>query len=72
MNHFCGEETYPAMLAKLDFQVSYVWRGLELRVWGFNDKLKVLLEAMLVYLLGLEERLIQTEFDAIKESVRRN
>ncbi len=70
VNIFCMEEAYAAHLAELYFDVSAAWRGVEIKVWGFDDKMAVLMESLLGYFGDLGNRLTREEFNAVKESVR--
>ncbi|CCU81260.1 a-pheromone processing metallopeptidase Ste23 [Blumeria hordei DH14] len=64
------EYSYDAELAGLDYSVSNHYTGIEIAVSGYNDKLPVLLEKVLVTMRDL---IIKTDrFEIIKERLMRN
>jgi len=63
------EYSYDAELAGLQYNVSLDTRGLFIEVSGYNDKLAVLLEQVLVTMRDLEIR--EDRFDIIKERLTR-
>ncbi|KAJ7964315.1 Insulin-degrading enzyme [Quillaja saponaria] len=64
-----NEIIYQASVAKLETSVSFVGDKLELRVYGFNDKLPVLLSKV----LGIAKSFLPTEdrFKVIEEDMKR-
>lgn len=63
------EYSYDAELAGLDYSVTSHTGGLEIEVSGYNDKLSVLLEKVLLTMRDLEVK--QDRFDIIKERLLR-
>ncbi|KAN0095601.1 LuxS/MPP-like metallohydrolase [Hyaloscypha variabilis] len=63
------EYSYDAELAGLDYSVSAHSMGIEIAVSGYNDKLSVLLEKVLVTMRDLEIK--EDRFEIIKERVLR-
>jgi insulysin len=63
------EYSYDAELAGLQYNVSLDSRGLVIEVSGYNDKLPVLLEQVLMTMRDLEIR--DDRFDIIKERLTR-
>lgn len=63
------EYSYDAELAGLDYSVSAHSMGIEIAVSGYNDKLSVLLEKVLVTMRDLEVK--EDRFEIIKERVLR-
>ncbi|KAH8805629.1 Metalloenzyme, LuxS/M16 peptidase-like protein [Xylogone sp. PMI_703] len=63
------EYSYDAELAGLDYSVTSHSMGLEIGVYGYNDKLSVLLEKVLVTMRDLEVK--EDRFDIIKERLHR-
>jgi len=63
------EYSYDAELAGLDYGISVTAQGIDIAVGGFNDKLAVLLEKVLISLRDLEIR--DDRFEIIKERMVR-
>ncbi|KAK5694709.1 metalloprotease [Elasticomyces elasticus] len=63
------EYAYDAELAGLDYSMSLSNNGIDVTVSGYNDKMPVLLEKVLVTMRDLEVK--QERFDVIKERVGR-
>lgn len=63
------EYAYDAELAGLDYSLSNHAQGFDISISGYNDKMSVLLEKVLVTMRDLEVK--QDRFDIIKERVER-
>ena len=64
-----NEYAYDAEIAGLDYSLSESAQGLTIELNGFNDKMSVLLEKVLLGVRDLEVK--QERFDAIKQKVRK-
>ncbi|KAK5120857.1 hypothetical protein LTR85_005924 [Meristemomyces frigidus] len=64
-----AEYSYDADIAGLDYSLSSHAQGMDVTVSGYNDKMSVLLEKVLVSMRDLE--ITQERFDIIKERVTR-
>ena len=63
------EYAYDAELAGLDYSIQYHSQGLDIVVSGYNDKMSVLLEKVLITMRDLEVK--DERFDIVKERVMR-
>ena len=66
------EETYPADLAQLSFQMSSAERGLLIELSGLNDKLHLLLEAILDPVWKFETVCTDDMFRAVRDQIKKN
>src|ERR1700679_4206895 len=64
-----NEYAYDADIAGLSYSLSETAQGLNIEIDGFNDKMSVLLEKVLLGLRDLEIK--QERFDGVKERVRK-
>ena len=65
-----SEYSYDAEISGLDYNLSGTLSGLSIHVNGYNDKMAVLLEKVLVSMRDLDVR--QDRFDVIKERLQRS
>ena len=70
IHDYLGEYSYDAEIAGLAYNLIGYSAGLNVRVSGYNDKLSVLLEKVLVTLRDLEIK--QDRFDIVKERMTRS
>lgn len=67
-----GESLYPARLAQLSYTTIPNDRGLNIRCWGFNQKIPMLLNAIISAFCKFKENLNPVMFSAVKEEVRKS
>ncbi|XP_045474818.1 nardilysin-like [Harmonia axyridis] len=64
-----AEDIYPAQVAELLYSVSANDRGLVFKVYGFNQKLPILVEVISQHLKMMESQLTSDMFEAVKEKL---
>ncbi|XP_050307401.1 nardilysin [Anthonomus grandis grandis] len=67
-----AEEIYPASSADLAHGFMSYERGLVVKVYGFNQKLPVLLDLIAKYLVNLSDTITEDMFLAIKDKLEKN
>ncbi|KAL1138822.1 hypothetical protein AAG570_008884 [Ranatra chinensis] len=65
------EEVYPASMAQLDYNLSASEKGLMIVVNGFNEKLNLLLEKILYYIVNFNNNVNKGLFHAMKKVLSR-
>ncbi|XP_060528404.1 nardilysin-like [Cylas formicarius] len=64
-----AEEIYPATSAGLSYEFSMFERGLVIKIYGFNEKLPMLINVISKYLTSLSEHLTPVMFNALKDKL---
>lgn len=62
-----AEELYPAIAAELTYELNASEKGLIIKLYGFNQKLPLLFEAIIKYLSNISELVTENLFQVMKE-----
>ncbi|XP_074109698.1 nardilysin [Cotesia typhae] len=62
-----AEELYPAIAAELTYELNASEKGLIIKLYGFNQKLPILFEAIINYLSNISELVTENMFQVMKE-----
>lgn len=68
LNHLLVEELYPANMALLEYCITVNERAVLIEVYGFNEKLHILLEKIAEYILKFNEYINEDLLNAFKET----
>ena len=66
------KDTYSATLAYLDYSIEVGERGFYIMLSGFNDKLPLLLHAILTYFDDFDKNLKKDLFSAVCDQAKKN
>lgn len=67
LKQLLAEELYAAVAAELSYEVNSSEKGLLIKVYGFNQKLPLLLETIVKYISNFPEIVTEDLFKVMKE-----